>query len=221
MVAGYSSTTSVKGTITIVGGGMTGDAPLATFGQTIADGEVTAMQMQMTIPNAGDFELIAVDDRLILGGALAAKYGNQYVEISATTTDPTLSQLYVSFASTLDSASITQYLNFLKLATNTKAEGAESVNGVDAEKYTTVLDLTRLDTADVDASTAAAMETLVKSGVTELPCTFWIDAEGHLIQADQEVSVSGQKVNTSVVYSDYNVPLEIVAPDPSLVAVAP
>jgi hypothetical protein len=210
----------VKGTITAVGGGLTADAPLASFGQVNEGGAVSAMQMTMTVPGAGSYDFIAIDDTLYLSGTLAAPYGTQYVAVNESTTDPQLAPLYTTFSDAINSASANSYVNFLTLATQTKDAGAEPINGIDTEKYTMVLDLTRLDTTDVDPATKTSFEALAKSGVTEVPCTFWVDADGRVIRVEQLVELSGQSVTSTIDFTDYNVPLEIVAPDPSLVTVA-
>jgi lipoprotein LprG len=213
IVAAYADVTSMTGTLATEAAGTTISA---TFDQTLADGVASGLDMSLDYSGT-TIDLLYVDGRLLIGGAFAQQYGGQWVELTASTTDPTLAQLYTQFTSTVNNSGPSQYLDFLKLATNTQKAGSEQIDGVDTEKYTLELDLTRLDTADISASTKESMQQLAQLGLETVPYTYWVDADGLIRQIEQELAVQGQSVHTLVNFSNYNEPLQITAPDPATV----
>jgi hypothetical protein len=224
LLAGAAATTSLTGTISVDGGGLSGDAPLATFGQLTEGAEVTALQMEVTVPSAEGqvtLPILLVDDRFFVGGVLAEQYDGTWVEITAETTDPTLSDLYVSLADSINSASVTQYVTFLTLARDTTDEGLDQVDGVAAQKYALTLDLTELDEVDIDDAVRASLEAVVAQGITEIPCEYWIDDEGRLLRAEQTLVAGSETIRTVAAFTDFDAPLEIALPDASLIVVAP
>ena len=145
VAAALADVTSLSGKLTIDAGAAAGGTITATFDETLAAGAATGLDMNMKVSGVS-VDILYVDERLLVGGAFAQQYGGEWVELTADTTDPTLSQMYTQFQASIDNSGPTQYLDFLKLATNTEKVGTEEINGVQAEKYTLDLDLTRLDT---------------------------------------------------------------------------
>ncbi len=225
MIAGFATTTSLTGTISVQGGGLSGDQPLATFGQLTEGSQVTALSMEVTLPGVGGggekLPILLVDDRFFVGGVIGEQYGNTWVEITPDTTDPTLSELYGSLADSINSASVSQYVTFLTLARDTVAEGPDTVDGVETEKYTLTLDLTQLDRVDIDDTTRASLEAVVAQGITEVPCEYWIDGQGRLVRAEQTLDAGTELIQTVAAFSDFDAPLDIAVPDPATVVVAP
>jgi len=224
LLAGAAATTSLTGTISVDGGGLSGDVPLATFGQLTEGAEVTALQMEVTVPSAEGqvaLPILLVDDRFFIGGVLAEQYDGTWVEVTAETTDPTLSDLYASLADSINSASVTQYVTFLTLARDTTDEGPDQIDGVDAQKYALTLDLTKLDEVDIDDTVRASLEAVVAQGITEIPCEYWIDGAGRLLRAEQTLVAGSENIRTVTAFTDFDAPLEIAVPDASLIVVAP
>lgn len=214
MAAGYASVTSLKASV--VGNGI----PSVSFQETVVDGK--PVEVQMLIPDlgtGGQTELLAADGQLFLGGAPAEPYGKKYVLLDPNSSNPQVKELYATYGAALKGSDLTQFLEFMIIAKDVTDLGAEDLNGVSTEKYSLVLDLTKLPTADVSESLKSSMGSAAALGITEVPCTFWLDDEGRIAQVEQILAVGGQTYTTLVQFSDYNVPLDLVAPDPADVAV--
>lgn len=221
MMTGFATTTSLTGTISIDGGGMSADTPVATFGQVIDDGRVSALQMELTVPD-GSLQMLIVDDRYFVGGDIARQYGGTWLELTSDTTDENLQGLFTTLDQTVNSASVTQYVGFLALATDTVDGGLETLDdGVQAQRYDLTLDLTRLDRSGVDDLTRSSLAAAVDQGVTEIPSSYWIDDTGRLVRIEQTITVGGASVETVAAFGDFDVPLDITVPDPAEVVVAP
>ena len=92
---------------------------------------------------------------------------------------------------------------------------------MDAQRYSLTLDLTSLDRVDIDDTTRQSLDAVVAQGVTEIPCTYWIDGDGRLLRVEQTLDTTAGTVGTVAAFTGFNEPLDIAVPDPSQVVVAP
>ncbi|RIJ78254.1 hypothetical protein D1871_03445 [Nakamurella silvestris] len=214
MAAGNAGVTSVTGTVKTETGGTTIDI---TYKQQLKDGKAVAMDMNIPL-GSEEMRFILVDDKIYLSGVLAQQFGKKYVEISEDTRDENLKKIFATFEQSLEQTSTEQYAQFLAIVSEVKDEGSDTVNGEPAEKYTTKVDLTKLDESTLDSTVKASMQQLVSAGLTEFPMTIWLDSEGRTVQVSQDFEVMGQQAKTLVTMSGYNEPVKITAPNPKDVA---
>ena len=216
LAAAYTQVSSLHGTLHIVADTKAGGNQDAEFDETLTDGKVDGLKMDYTAASQ-TFNIVFTGNKIYMGGAVAASLGGgkPWVELSENTKNAQLKSIYTQFIGTVDQSGPTTYVDFLKLAKGTTKEGTETINGVETQKYALTLDLTNLDTSGVSDSTKTSLGNAAKLGLTEVPCIFWIDANGLMQQVEQDLAVAGSEVKTTIIFSNYNEPVEIAAPDPS------
>jgi hypothetical protein len=213
LLPAYASVTSLHGTLSIDAPEAAGGSQEAEFDETLADGLVTGLDMSMELQDVS-IGIRYAEERLFVSGTLTQQLGvtTEWAELTEDSSNAQVSQLYEQFMGSVNQTGPEQYVNFLKLATNTEETASEDLNGVPTNKYTLDLDLTRLDSMDIDQATRESLGQAASLGLETIPCTFWINEDGLMEQVEQQLDVQGVSVTTTIQFTDYNEPLEIGAP---------
>lgn len=215
MKAANAGVKSLKGSISVDAGpaSVTGS-----FGETLADGQVNALDMSMFIAQGTEkvaLRLLIVNSKIYLGGTTVLKslnVGSKKWALAGTNSkNATLRNLADQLSGYLTTASANQYELYAAAAKKIVDGGEAKIGTVAAHRYDITVDVTALAKAS-SASVKASAEVLAKAGITTLPTTLWLDSSNRLVQSSSTVTVSGITSKTLFKVNAYNVPVTIRAP---------
>lgn len=129
-----------------------------------------------------------------------------WVQISSSTTNVQLQQLYSSFQSSIQTGTGDSVRLLTSAATGLKLEGVEQLDGTPSQHYSMTVVIANLP------STFPNKSALTQSGLTNLPFDLYVDAQGHVRKVTEDFTVSGQHVTTVVTLSKIDQPVHVTAP---------
>ncbi|MET3804751.1 hypothetical protein ABIB25_001747 [Nakamurella sp. UYEF19] len=207
--------TSITGSI---GVDSTGATVKGTFEESLSAGQVTAIDMKMTVGLSGQsvaFNMLIKDNRVYIGGttmmtALGAG-DKKWALASKTSSNTQLRTLAGQLDGYLDTASADQYTLFARAASSVKDAGEQPLGSITAHRYDVTVDTAKAAALMTGAS-KTSMQAAVDAGVREVPTTLWLDGQDRLVEADSTVALRGVKSTTSFKVTDYDTPVTITAP---------
>jgi hypothetical protein len=167
---------------------------------------VQAMDMTETV-NGATLRFI------ILGAVVYAKLPpatyqstKPWVEMTASTTDPQLTQLYTSFESARTSGIGFTSDIFTAAAKNLRLIGTEQLDGNTVGHYSVSLDVASLPSDFPNRSA------LTQSGLSEIPLEMWVDAKGRTVRLTEHLTVGGQSAEVDYHLTKIDEPVSIQPP---------
>lgn len=187
--------------------------------QGSVDLQAPATQMTMTMNVQGKditMEERLVDGVLYVSSPLFASLGGaQWMKVDLSSIGADVSQLTGSGAGT---SSATSQAEFLAGLDHVSSLGTEDVDGVTATHYRGVANLSRaLEQAKTklgtDSDVVEAMQRQIdQAGVAQVPVDVWIDGKNRPVKIVLDMKIKDQSVTMTMTYSDFGVPVNIVAP---------
>jgi hypothetical protein len=174
--------------------------------ETVSNGKVVSIDLHETVGSM-KLRFIIVNGRVYaqLPPTLYAAT-KPWVEISPTTTNAQLQQVYSSFQSSIQTGTGDSVRLLLSAATGLKVKGTEQLDGTPAKHYSMDVIIANLP------STFPNRDALTHSGLTKLPLDLYVDAQGHVRKVTEDFTVSGQHVMTEVTLTKIDQPVHITAP---------
>jgi hypothetical protein len=106
-----------------------------------------------------------------------------WVKVDQNSADPEVRKLVAQTASLTESADPTRALSRYAGATSIADTGDDVIDGDPAVRYTIVVDLARAAALESDPGRKAQLEQQVRSGLTRVTSTLWLDAESHPVRS--------------------------------------
>lgn len=215
MKAANAAVNSLKGSISVDAGAV---SVSGAFGETLAAGRVTALDMSMFITQGSNklsLRLLIVSDKIYIGGTRALKSldagSKKWALASKDSKNASLRGLADQLGGYLTTASANQYELYAAAAAKIVDGGEATIGTVAAHRYDVTVDVAALAKAS-SASVKASAKVLAKAGITALPTTLWLDGSNRLVQSSTTIMVSGITSRTVFRVNAYNVPVSVRAP---------
>ena len=212
-----ATVTSMIGSIKVDAGSI--ESMDGTFSETLGDSKVTGMDMDLNLTTSGQtFELrmLAKGDKVYISGdkflsLIKVPADKKWAIADPTSSNAGLAQMGQSLSGVLASGDTAQYAALAAAANSVKYDGEETISGVKADKYELNIDV-KSAAAATSGEQQTQMQTLLSAGVTSVPMTMWLDKQGRLVQAIEQLSVQGQTVRTEVSVTSINSQVTITEP---------
>lgn len=210
--------TSMSADMTMAAGGMNATA---TVKQELDNGTVTALDMSMDM-GAFKLNIIQVDGTAYAGPGAALTQmgvdtgGKEWIELSADSTNPILSQLASQIGQTASQTGPQQYAMMTTAASALKTVGTEKVDGVEATHYLLTVDVAKL--AEAGATESSTAQAAQQAGLSEIPLDIWLDKDDRPVKVAEKFSIQGQDIDVTVTMGQFNESMDITAPAPGDVA---
>jgi predicted small secreted protein len=174
--------------------------------ETVSNGKVTSIDLSESV-GATKLRFIIVNGK-VFAQLPASVYPAKkpWVEISSTTTNVQLQQLYSSFQSSIQTGTGDSVRVLTSAATGLKLEGIEQLDGTPSQHYSMTVVIANLP------STFPNKAALTQTGLTNLPFDLYVDVQGHVRKVTEDFTVSGQHVTTVVTLSKIDQPVHVTAP---------
>jgi hypothetical protein len=190
-------------------------------GTGVEDAKGQRGHLNMTVPGAGEMEMIADGFTLYMRmDELKAAVGKEWIKMDLTRIGDELGIDMDSLGQVGQGAS--EQLGWLKAASDGVSEhGTDTVVGVEATHYSATVDLRRYPELAPEGQREIVRESVDRlielTGQSEIPMDVWIDADQRVrrIEWEQTVREAGTEVRTEMVaeYVRFGVPLDIDIPD--------
>lgn len=189
-----------------------GTSVTATGVEKLDNAQVQAMDMSESVASQQiRFILIGSDVYAKLPAATPISHSKPWIEITASTSDPTLQQLYTQFENSRTAGAAYSTDVFGKAARDLKFKGTSQFDGEQVGHYTMSLDVNALP---VDFPN---LDQLKSTGLTMLPLQLWVDHEGRTRKFEESLTVMGQHVHVTYQLTKIDQPVQITAPPASQV----
>ncbi|MBE7187538.1 hypothetical protein [Jatrophihabitans endophyticus] len=193
--------TAVAGSSTIKG---SGDVALD-------DGAISKADITEALPDGlGGVRLVVVGGRTYakLPAGLTSK-SRPWTLLSASSSQPLVSQLATTVHSVLSVASPATVVSFVRAASSVRSLGRATVAGTTARHYRVVIDAAELSSLPGGLSAGSA---------SSVPVDLYVDGSGRPVQLRGSLELDGTRVTPTVTLSHYDTPVSISAPPASQVS---
>lgn len=189
-----------------------GTSVTATGVEKLDNAQVQAMDMSESVESQQiRFILIGTDVYAKLPPATQIEHSKPWIEITSSTTDPTLQQLYAQFENSRTAGAAYSSDVFGKAARNLKLRGTSQFDGEQVAHYTMALDVNALP------ANFPNLDQLKQTGLTTLPLQLWVDHEGRTRKFEESLAVMGQHVRVTYQLTKIDQPVQITPPPASQV----
>lgn len=183
-----------------------GTSVVGTGTEQLSGGKVQAMDLTETVGG------MTMQFRLVDGQVFAKVPQSVYpatkpwLQISPTTTNAQLRQLYTSLQSALTTGTGDTIKLFVGVAKDLQLKGTEKLDGTTVGHYALSVDIASLP------SSFPNRDVLEQSGLTSIPVEIYVDAQGRTRRVTEKFAVAGQNVSTVFDLSGIDQPVSISAP---------
>ena len=174
--------------------------------EQLSGGKVKAIDLTETVSG------MTMQFRLV-GGQVFAKVPQSvypstkpWLQISPTTTNAQLRQLYTSLQSALTAGTGDTIRLFVGVAKDLHLEGTGKLDGATVGHYALSVDIASLP------SSFPNRDVLEQSGLTSIPVELFVDAQGRTRRVTEKFTIAGQSVSTVFDLTGIDVPVSISAP---------
>ena len=189
-----------------------GTTVTATGVEKLGNGQVQAMDMSESVQSQQiRFIVIGTDVYAKLPPATPIAHSKPWIKLSASTTDPTLQQLYSQFESSRTAGAAYSTDIFSTAARDLKFKGTSQFDGEQVAHYTMSLDVNALPASFPN------LDQLKQTGLTTLPLQLWVDHEGRTRKFEENLAVMGQHVHVTYQLTKIDQPVQISPPPASQV----
>lgn len=136
-----------------------------------------------------------------------------WVRVDPDSSDPEAQRLAMLATTLTESADPTRTLSRYADATLISDAADDVIEGDPAVRYTIVVDLARAATLQADPAVKAQLEQQVRSGLTRVTSTLWVDGDDHPLRSSVRQMLPG--IGTLAItgsYRDWGQPVDIAAP---------
>jgi hypothetical protein len=224
-VAQAATKTAAAGSVQVAMSGKVSAAgqeiPLDGTGVFDLKGKHGRMQMTTTVPGKGEVKIEELLDGLVLymrSDALTASLpgGKHWIKLDlealALKQGFDLGQLQQ-----LGGSDPTQWLSYLRMASEVEKVGSEDVNGTPTTHYRATIDLDKV--AERAGSAVAGVRQLERiTGSKKLPTDIWIDDQGRVRRQALDYSIkqpAPMRIQFTIDFQRFGVPVDVNKPDAS------
>jgi hypothetical protein len=180
--------------------------------EKLSGGKATSIDLSETV-NSISLEFIIIDTQVYAKlPPTVYQSSKPWVQITSSTSDPTLQQLYQSFQSSLQSGAGNNVSALVSAGKNLDYQGTEQLDGATVGSYLITVDVSSLPTDFPNR------DALVQSGLSSIPVHLYVDQQGRARKVTEHLSVSGQTVDVLVTLTKFDAPVDISPPPADQVA---
>jgi hypothetical protein len=192
--------------------GAAGETITAHGDEELSNGTVKSIDLSETVSSL-DLRFIIIGTK-VYAQLPAAVYQSPkpWVEISPTTADSTLQQLYTSFETSIQTGAGKSIGSLVSAGKDLSFKGKEQVGGVTVGHYELNVDVNSLPTDFPNR------DALLQTGLTKFPVGIYVDQQGRPRKVTEHVTVKGEQVDVLVTLTNIDAPVHIVPPPADQVA---
>jgi hypothetical protein len=175
--------------------------------QTLDNGKAKDTAITESLPGTGTLKLIIKDGETYVQLPESQRTSTKpWQRVTPTSSNPMIRTLSGSLQNTSSINAADAAATFATATDKLQLTGTRTLDGAKVGCYRMQVDVTKLP------SSFAQKATLVQTGITVLPATVYVDAQGRVRKMDETVTVGGTSARTVVTLGKFDAPVSISAP---------
>lgn len=202
-----AATTALKTAHLTMQEGLAGRSLDVVADEQLSAGTPTALDLAETIPTFGKVRIVLVDRKTYALVPPAHRTSSKpWVLVRPGSSNPFANAMAQTQSSLGQLSGFNSFSTFVKAARSLRFLGIQPIDGATTGHYALTIDVAKLP------DDYRLKPLLQQIGLATVPLEFWMDTDGNVRRATEDLHVAGEHVTTLVTLSDFNAPLHITAP---------